>query len=63
MNLAHAVVTADFLDYTSPLLPGLGFLLQSYEIIDWTNPDLCLNKDGANKLSDVAHSALCARIG
>ena len=45
-QLAHAIIKADHLNYRSPLLPGLAFIIQSHDIIDWASGSLCL-KAGA----------------
>nr|WP_313217012.1 hypothetical protein [Stenotrophomonas geniculata] len=62
-SLAHAVVKADYLDNRSLLGPGIGFLLQSHRIIDWSTKPVRL-VDGASKaLNDVTYSSLAARVG
>lgn len=63
IQLAHSVIKADFLDYRNPLLPGIGFVLQSHDIVDWQSQDFCL-KPGASKiLNDFVLTSLAGRIG
>ena len=63
LQLAHAVVKADFLEYRNPILPGAGFLLQSHHVIDWSSPDFCLKKGGSSLLSDFTRTSMAGRIG
>lgn len=63
MQLAHAVVKADHLDYANPTLPGIGFLLQSHRIIDWSSPQLCLRPGASTLLTDFVRTSMAGRIG
>lgn len=62
-QLAHAVVKADFLNPTNPLMPGLGFILHSHLIVDWSNTSLCLRPGGNAQLSDFVEKSLSGRLG
>lgn len=62
-QLAHAVVKADYLDRRSLLAPGLGFLLQSHRIIDWSKKPVRLVNGASRALNDVTYSSLSARVG
>lgn len=63
VQLAHAVVKSDFLEYRNPLLPGIGFVLQSHHIVDWSRSDLCLQIGGSTLLSDFARTSMTGRVG
>ncbi len=62
-QLAHAVVKADFLNLTNPLMPGLGFILHSHLIVDWSNSSFCLRPGGSAQLSDFVEKSLSGRLG
>lgn len=63
LALAHAVIQADFLDYRNPLLPGIGFILQSRDLIDWDRPCFTLQSGAVSLLSDFVKTSLVGRIG
>jgi hypothetical protein len=63
MGLAHAVIKADFLEYRNPILPGIGFVIQSHHIIDWPSHNFCLRSGGTNLLSDFVRTSMAGRIG
>jgi hypothetical protein len=64
VGLAHAVVRADFLVAQNFLLPGLGFILQMDQIIDFrSSTNLRLLPGASSILGDVSQSSLAGRIG
>lgn len=63
VQLAHAIVKADFLNRVDPLLPGLAFILQSHSIIDWNSPTLRLRQGGTGLLSDFVETSFAGRLG
>ena len=63
-QLAHAVVKADFLVERNLLLPGLGFLFQVDQILDFgSSPDLRTVPGAAVTLNDFTRTSLSGRIG
>lgn len=62
-QLAHAVIKADFLNHICPLMPGIGFVLQSDRIVDWNSHDFCLQPGGQTMLSDFVQTSLAGRLG
>lgn len=62
-QLAHAVIKADFLDNRNATLPGIGFLLQSHELLDFKKGGMTLSAGAINALSDISQSSLTGRIG
>ncbi|MCY0150221.1 hypothetical protein OEG84_21560 [Hoeflea sp. G2-23] len=62
LQLAHAVVKADFLNPTSIILPGIGFLLQASQIVDFNQVDFRLANGGATALNDFSGTSLCGRL-
>lgn len=63
IQLAHAVVKADHLDHANPTLPGIGFLLQSHRIIDWSSRQLRLRPGASTLLTDFVRTSMAGRIG
>lgn len=62
-QLAHAVVKADFLTTINPVLPGLGFLLQSCDVLALNHtPNLRVIDNIASTLNDFAFTAFSGRI-
>ena len=62
LQLAHAVVKADFVDPSSLMLPGIGFLLQASQIVDFNQSDFRLAVGGATALNDFSSTSLCGRL-
>lgn len=62
-ELVHAVIKADYLDSTNPLMPGIGFVLHSHRVIDWNSPSFCLRPGGVGRLSDFVEKSLAGRLG
>jgi hypothetical protein len=63
LQLAHAIVKADTITPRDPTLPGLAFLLQCHELIDWESNHFSLVHGGTNMLSDFVRSSMTGRIG
>ncbi len=63
VELSHAIIKADFLDNVNPLLPGIGFILQSHLIIDWKSTTLRLMPGGTGLLSDFVGTSFGGRVG
>jgi hypothetical protein len=61
-ELAHAVVKADFLDRRNLTMPGLGFLLQSSSLIDFSINPIALRPGASNALNDFSRTSLAGRI-
>lgn len=62
-SLAHAVVKADYLDRRNLMMPGLGFLLQSYNVIDFNKSPIALKIGASKALNDVSLTSLSGRVG
>lgn len=62
-KLAHAVVKADFLDRRNLTMPGLGFLLQAHDIINFGSPSLELKPGASSALNDFTLTSLSGRVG
>jgi len=62
LELAHAVVKADFLNPSNLILPGIGFLLQASQIVDFNQVDFRLADGGATALNDFSATSLCGRL-
>lgn len=62
-SLAHAVVKADYLDQRNLLMPGLGFLLQSGNLIDFSKSAIELKAGASKALNDVSLTSLSGRVG
>jgi len=63
-RLAHAVVKADFLISRNYLLPGLGFMLQMDQILDFgSTSNLRLHPGARANLADVTQSSTTGRVG
>lgn len=63
LNLAHAVVKADFLDRCDLTLPGLGFLLNVVDILQWGTGDIKIVPNIQNVLNDFSLTSLAGRVG
>ena len=62
-RLAHAVVKADYLDRRNLYMPGIGFLLQAGNILDFGAPSIALQKDASEALNDFSLTSLSGRVG
>lgn len=62
LQLAHSVVKADLLNPGSLMLPGIGFLLQASQIVDFNQLDFRLANGGATALNDFSSTSLCGRL-
>lgn len=62
-SLAHAVVKADYLDRRNLAMPGLGFLLQAGNLIDFGNSPIELKQGASKALNDVSLTSLSGRVG
>lgn len=62
-NLAHAIVKADYLGRRNPTIPGVSFLLQSNNLIDFTKSPIELKVGASKELNDVSLTSLSARVG
>jgi len=62
-SLAHAVVKADYLDRRNLTMPGLGFLLQSSNLIDFSKSPIELKVGASKALNDVSLTSLSGRVG
>ncbi|MCK9701699.1 hypothetical protein LT709_09385 [Pseudomonas syringae pv. syringae] len=63
VDLAHAVVKADYLITANMEMPGVGFLLQAHNIIDFASPNIKLRPGVSRALSDVSKSSMVGRVG
>lgn len=62
-SLAHAIVKADYLDRRNLTMPGLGFLLQSSNLIDFSKSPIELKVGASKALNDVSLTSLSGRVG
>lgn len=62
-SLAHAVVKADYLDRRNLTMPGLGFLLQACNLIDFSKSPIELKIGASKALNDVSLTSLSGRVG
>lgn len=63
VQLAHAVVKADYLDRRNLLRPGLGFLLQAQDILKPSSNTITLQDDLGSVFNDFSLTSLVGRIG
>ena len=62
-SLAHAIVKADYLDHRNLTMPGLGFLLQAGNLIDFSKSPIELKVGTSKALNDFSLSSLAGRVG
>lgn len=62
-DLAHAVVKADYLDRRNLTMPGIGFLLQASDLINFSKSPIELKAGTSQALNDVSLSSLAGRVG
>lgn len=62
-GLAHAIVKADYLDRRSLWMPGLGFLLQASNLIDFGASPVALKSGTSKALNDFSLTSLSGRVG
>ena len=62
-QLTHAIIKADHLNYRNPSVPGLAFVIQSHDIIDWASDLLCLKAGGSGILQDFVRTSMTGRVG
>lgn len=62
-KLAHAVVKADYLDRRNLFMPGIGFLLQAGNILDFGASSIALQKGASKALNDFSLTSLSGRVG
>lgn len=62
-GLAHAIVKADYLDRRNPTMPGLGFLLQAGNLIDFCASPIQLKVGASKALNDFSLTSLAGRVG
>lgn len=62
-KLAHAVMKADYLDKRNLAMPGIGFLLQAGNILDFGASSIALQKDASKALNDFSLTSLSGRVG
>lgn len=62
-NLAHAIVKTDYLDHRNLTMPGLGFLLQAGNLIDFSKSPIELKVGASKALNDVSLTSLSGRVG
>lgn len=62
-SLAHAVVKADYLDKRNLAMPGLGFLMQASNLIDFGTSPIELREGASKALNDVSLTSLSGRVG
>lgn len=62
-RLAHAVVKADYSDRRNLNMPGLGFLLQAGNILDFGASSIALQKGASTALNDFSLTSLSGRVG
>lgn len=62
-ELAHAVVKADYLDRRNLNMPGIGFLLQAGNILDFGASSIALQKGASKALNDFSLTSLSGRVG
>jgi hypothetical protein len=62
-GLAHAIVKADYLDRRNLTMPGLGFLLQAGNLIDFSKSPIELKVGTSKALNDFSLTSLAGRVG
>lgn len=62
-SLAHAIVKADYLDRRNLTMPGLGFLLQADNLIDFSKSPIELKVGTSKALNDFSLTSLAGRVG
>lgn len=62
-SLAHSVVKADYLDRRNLAMPGLGFLLQACNLIEYSKSPIELKVGASKALNDVSLTSLSGRVG
>lgn len=62
-DLAHAVVKADYLDRRNLVMPGLGFLLQASDIIDFSKSPIGLKAGTSESMNDISLTSISGRVG
>lgn len=62
-GLAHAIVKADYLDRSNLTMPGLGFLLQASNLIDFSKSQIELKVGASKALNDFSLTSLAGRVG
>ncbi|MBA3598672.1 MAG: hypothetical protein H0W40_15035 [Methylibium sp.] len=62
-GLAHAIVKADYLDRRSLWMPGIGFLLQASNLIDFGAAPVALKNGASKALNDFSLTSLSGRVG
>lgn len=62
-SLAHAVVKADYLDRRNLTMPGMGFLLQAGNLLEFSSSSIELKPGASTALNDVSLTSLSARVG
>lgn len=62
-SLAHAVVKADYLDKRNLAMPGLGFLIQASNLIDFGKSPIALREGASKALNDFSLTSLSGRVG
>jgi len=63
-DLAHAVVKTDFLVERNLILPGIGFLLQMDQVLDFPPPSNLRHAPGAaNVLNDFTQTSVTGPVG
>lgn len=63
LSLAHAVVKADYLDRRNLTMPGIGFLLQAGNLIDFGAVPIELKQGASKILNDFSLTSLAGRAG
>lgn len=61
--LAHSIVKADYLDKRNLTMPGLGFLLQANDLIDFSKSSIELKPRASEVLNDFSLTSLSGRVG
>ena len=62
-SLAHAVVKADYLDQRNLTMPGIGFLLQTSNILELGTSPITLKTGASIALNDFSLTSLSGRVG
>ncbi|WP_156952551.1 hypothetical protein [Microvirgula aerodenitrificans] len=62
-GLAHAIVKADYLNRRNLTMPGLGFLLQADNLIDFRTSPIQLKVGASKALNDFSLTSLAGRVG